>query len=103
MMTVRRSELLMFLLFPQRSQFTARRVPEADAGNQAGERSRPSTPPTPHWKLAVHADLSGCFPHAGRWLKKTESAARGGDCAMVLPDKRLQRKQNIARAAGEQC
>jgi hypothetical protein len=57
----------------------ARRVPEADTRSQSGERLKPRTLPTPGWKLAVHARFLGRFPRASSWLKKSESAARGGD------------------------
>jgi hypothetical protein len=53
-----------------KSQFTARKPPEKDAGPQRGKRSNPFTRVPPDWKLAIHAGLLHCSPRAGRWLKR---------------------------------
>jgi hypothetical protein len=49
---------------------TTWKLPREESGPQWGEPSKPFTLPAPHWCLAVHAVLFGCFSHPGRWLKR---------------------------------
>jgi hypothetical protein len=57
-------------------KFTAKKKPDEDSESHLGECSDPFTLPTPEWKLAIHTHLSGPYPHAGLWLKRSQSAAR---------------------------
>lgn len=59
--------------YSEESPFTAKKPPAEDAGNPSGERFNPFTFFPPGWKLAIHAGLSGCYPHARRWLKQKAS------------------------------
>ena len=73
---VRRSAV--FIPHSEKLKFTARRMPDEDSGSQSGERWQPSTLSTPDRKLAIHTRLPNRSVQAGRWLNKSESAARGG-------------------------
>jgi hypothetical protein len=54
--------------YSDESKFSTNNPPEEDCGNPSGGRFNPFTLFLPGWKLAIHAGLSGCHPHAGRWL-----------------------------------
>ena len=59
--------------YSEESKVAARQPLEEDTGNPLGERFNPFTLFLPGWKLAIHAGLSGCYPHPGRWLKRKAS------------------------------
>jgi hypothetical protein len=60
--------------YSKRLNFTAKKPPEEDSGNQSGECSKPFTLPTPDLKLAIHALFLSRFPHAGRWLNQKRAS-----------------------------
>jgi hypothetical protein len=68
--------LVLDLVVRQKSSYSeevkraAKTPSKADSGSPSGERFNPFTLFMPRWKLATHAGLSGCYPHASRWLEQ---------------------------------